>query len=79
MLEELRGRATCSVEEAGRALGIGRSSAYAQARLYLETKGAEGIPVLRFGRLLLVPVPKLLAMLGAGPGGELENNDTVRA
>lgn len=66
MLDELRGRATCSVAEAGQALGLGRSLAYAEARRYLET--GEGLPVLKFGRLLLVPVPRLLALLGVDDG-----------
>ena len=64
-LEALRGRSTCSVEEAGKALGIGRQLAYRMAARYLETRGAEGLPCLRFGRLLVVPVPKLFEMIGA--------------
>jgi excisionase family DNA binding protein len=48
-----------SVEEAAERLGIGRSSAYAAVR-----RGE--LPVIRFGRRLIVPVPaleRLLAML----------------
>lgn len=55
--ERLRGRCTCSIEEAAEALGIGRSTAYAAAR--------EGsLPVLKMRNRLLVPTAKLLAMLG---------------
>jgi excisionase family DNA binding protein len=55
--ERLRGRCTCSIEEAAEALGIGRSTAYAAAR--------EGsLPVLKMRSRLLVPTAKLLAMLG---------------
>lgn len=54
---DLPGRATISVKEAGDILGIGRSAAYAAVR-------AGQIPALRIGRRLLVPVPRLLALLG---------------
>ncbi len=51
------GAATCSVEAAGEVLQVGRCTAYEQA-----TAGA--IPTIRVGRRLLVPVPRLLSMLG---------------
>lgn len=55
--EAVRGRLTCSVPEAGEVLGIGRNAAYRAAH--------DGtIPTLRLGRRLVVPVPKLLALLG---------------
>lgn len=56
-IDELRGRLTVSVPEAGRALGIGRDAAYAAAE-----RGE--IPTLRIGRRLVVPVPKLLDLVG---------------
>lgn len=56
----LEGRATISVEEAATLLGIGRSAAYEAAR-----RGQ--LPTLRLGRRLLVPVPRLLQMIGAAP------------
>jgi hypothetical protein len=59
-LEDLTGRLTCSVPEAGQACGIGRDAAYAAAE-----RGE--IPTLRLGRTLRVPVGKLLQMLGATP------------
>lgn len=70
-LDDLRGRATITLPEAGQVLGIGRDAAYAAA--------ARGeIPSLRCGRRLLVPVPRLLELLGvrtpqtqAGTPGEV--------
>jgi len=59
-LERLRGRQTCSVEEAGRALGIARSTAYAAAH-------DGSLPTIRLSHRLLVPTAKLLAMLGVEP------------
>jgi len=55
--QDIVGRATVSVEEAGRFLGVGRSAAYEAVR-----RGE--IPHLRIGRRLLVPVPRLMALLG---------------
>ncbi len=45
-------RLTITVEEAARVLGISRSVAYESARVYESTGGAQGLPVLRFGRRL---------------------------
>jgi excisionase family DNA binding protein len=53
---ELEERATLTVEEAGRLLGLGRNSAYAAVQ-----RGE--IPVLRFGRRLLVPRAALQRLL----------------
>jgi excisionase family DNA binding protein len=49
---------TITVEQAAQLLGIGRATGYEAAR-----QGQ--LPVLRLGRRLLVPVPRLLALLGA--------------
>jgi hypothetical protein len=49
---------TIDVPVAGQLLGIGRDAAYAAA-------AAGQIPVLKLGRSLRVPVPKLLELLGA--------------
>ena len=54
---ELRGRRTCSVEEAALFLEIGRSTAYAAAR-------DGSLPSLRVAGRILVPTAKLLAMVG---------------
>ena len=40
-------------------LHVGRTFVYEQARLYLATGGAEGLPVRRFGRLLRFPLDEL--------------------
>jgi excisionase family DNA binding protein len=56
-VDEVRHRATITVPEAGRLLGVGRDAAYAAAE-----RGE--LPVLRLGRRLLVPVPRLLELLG---------------
>jgi hypothetical protein len=57
-LDEIRGKATISVPEAGQILGLGSHGAYDAAR-----RGE--IPTLRFGRTLRVPVHALLEMLDA--------------
>lgn len=60
MIEELQGRATISIEEAGRYLSLSRASAYQAAR--------EGtLPTLAFGRRRVVPVGSFLRMLGFDP------------
>jgi excisionase family DNA binding protein len=49
--------------EAGQLLGLGRDSAYRAAE-----RGE--LPTLKLGRRLLVPVPKLLQLLGLDPAAE---------
>ncbi|GAA2184964.1 hypothetical protein GCM10009785_34910 [Brooklawnia cerclae] len=57
-IDDVRGRATIRVwPEAAELLGISKDAAYRAA-------AAGQIPTLRLGRRLLVPVPKLLEMLG---------------
>ena len=53
-----------SVEEAAAVLRIGRGKAYEQARLFLATDGAEGLPVVTFGRCFRVPRAGLEKLLG---------------
>ena len=36
-----------SIEDAGKAIGLSRSAAYAAARQYRKTHGAEGLPNLK--------------------------------
>lgn len=55
-----------TVEEAARILRIGRSAAYEQARRFIATGGAEGLPALRLGRRLRVPREALNRMLAIG-------------
>jgi hypothetical protein len=52
------------VEEAAGVLRIGRTTAYALARKYLDTKGDSGLPVVRLGKQLRVPRIRLEQMLG---------------
>lgn len=62
-LEAIRGRFVCSIDQARLLLDLGRVAAYKLAA----TRGAlaEGVPVLRCGRLFKVPVrPLLRAVLG---------------
>lgn len=56
-LKLLWGRTTCSIEEAAHILGIGRSTAYAAAH-------DGSLPTLRISGRILVPVAKLVAMIG---------------
>ena len=54
-------------------LHVGRTFVYEQARLYLATGGAQGLPCRRFGRLLRFPVDEVDAY-GAptGPAAVVE-------
>lgn len=54
---------TITVEHAGRLLGLGRSASYEAVR-------RSELPVLRFGRRLLVPTAQVLAMLGVDSHNE---------
>jgi len=58
---------TVSVDEAAEILGVSRSTAFDMAREFLAT--GEGLPVLRCGRRLRVPVPRLFRLLGLDPDG----------
>jgi hypothetical protein len=48
-------------------LRLGRTTVYQQARLYLGTGGAEGIPCRRYGRSLRFPAAELEAMASEPP------------
>jgi len=64
LADALRLPPTISVPEAGQLLGLGRYAAYDAVK-----RGE--IPVLRFGRRLVVPTARILAMIGLDmtPGG----------
>jgi hypothetical protein len=53
-----------TVEEAARVLRIGRTAAYALTRVWRQSGGREGLPVVPVGRLLRVPRAALEAMAG---------------
>jgi hypothetical protein len=68
-----------TVEEAADVLRIGRTLAYALARRYEATGGAEGLPVIRLGNCLRVPRWALLELALNGrtvPLGELTADDS---
>ena len=50
-----------TAEEVMEHLQLGRTFVYEQARLYLATGGAEGLPCRRFGRLLRFPLAEVEA------------------
>lgn len=60
------------VEQAQERTQLGRSQLYEQTRLWRESGGKEGIPVVQFGRCLRIPTAALLRMalidLDAGAG-----------
>ncbi|MEK7424557.1 MAG: helix-turn-helix domain-containing protein [Actinomycetota bacterium] len=55
-----------TVDEAARVVRIGRTTAYDIARLFIATEGADGLPVVRFGKQMRVPRYRLEEWLG-GP------------
>lgn len=63
-----RGNEKCTIEEAARRLGLSRGKAYELAR-----RDALGVPVLRFGRKVLIQTRALDRLLG------VEEPNTVRA
>ena len=67
LLPDPRLEPTMSVEAGGSALGIGRAAAYAQAALYEQTDGVQGLPVLRLGHSLRVPTAALWRLVGLDP------------
>ncbi|MBA2282737.1 MAG: helix-turn-helix domain-containing protein [Acidimicrobiia bacterium] len=54
-----------TVEEVMAHLRVGRTFVYEQARLYLRTGGAQGLPCRKFGRLLRFPTAQLETLAGA--------------
>jgi Helix-turn-helix domain len=65
-----------TVPEVMARLRLGRTTVYEQARLYLATNGAEGIPCRRFGRSLRFPTAAFEAPT-AGEGAMRTATDVV--
>ena len=57
------GAVTLTVTEAAGVLGISRGLAYSCANRFIESEGAEGLPVVRLGRRLVVPMHQLQRLL----------------
>ena len=69
-----------TVPEVMARLRLGRTTVYEQARLYLATGGAEGIPCRRFGRSLQVPAAAFnTAAVDRGPDRGAEVVDLTDA
>lgn len=65
LINDLLCRPVLTVEEAAVLLRIGRTKAYAEARRYRDTNGAEGLPVvLNLGKTLRCPTTKIKELLG---------------
>lgn len=57
VLDEVSTKATISVEQAAKVLGVGRTAAYEAAR-----RGE--LPTRKLGRRVVIPVPAMLEWLG---------------
>ncbi len=67
MIPDPREQPTLSVEEAGRLFHLGRTKSYEEVARWRATDGAEGLPVIAFGRTLRVPTAIVLRRLGLEP------------
>lgn len=65
-----------TVPEVMARLRLGRTTVYEQARLYLATDGAEGLPCRRFGRSLRFPAAAL-DLIAAVPTSEQKQRDVA--
>lgn len=62
-LTDLEGRATITVDEAARLIGIGRSAGY-------QAVASGDLPSIKIGRRIVIPVAPLLRMLEVEDAGE---------
>lgn len=70
-----------TVREVMALLRLGRTTVYAQARVYLATGGAEGIPCRKFGRSLRFPSDELARFADdpePRPAGQVEARPAPR-
>ena len=72
-------RPLLTIEEAAAVLRVGRSLAYRLASDYLDSGGTAGMPVLRFGSCLRVPLWALLELATTGRVVRLCDADATRA
>lgn len=63
---------TMTLDDAAGFLGISRSTAYALAAVYGDTRGVEGLPNVRFGARVLVLTAPLLELVQVVPGVGLD-------
>jgi hypothetical protein len=61
--------------ETAKILRIGRNQAYEQARMWLDTGGQRGVPVVEFGCSLRVPKAALMRLAGLPPATEVSQVD----
>ncbi|MEY2451479.1 MAG: hypothetical protein QOD92_1053 [Acidimicrobiaceae bacterium] len=79
MLPDPRSDPFLSVEAAGKLCGLGRSKAYEQARRYIDSNGAEGLPAVEFGRTIRVVTAGLWKIAGLEPPGEPDTRTAPEA
>ena len=60
------------IEQAQELTQLGRSQIYDLTRRWRETGGAEGIPVVQFGRCLRIPTAPLLRLAGMDPATDTD-------
>ena len=60
-----------TIDEAADVLRISRNTAYTLARLWRETDGQKGLPVIELGRSLRVPRAALARLLAGEPAEQM--------
>jgi hypothetical protein len=68
-----------TIDEARELLHIGRTKAYAMAKLWRTTGGQAGLPVVDLGGILRVPRQALVALVAAQAIGPFESPPATRA
>jgi len=59
-----------TIDEAADVLRISRNTAYTLARVWRETDGQRGLPVIELGRSLRVPRAALVRLLAGDPAAQ---------
>jgi hypothetical protein len=68
--------ATMTVEDAAEYVGISRTTAYSEAERYRRSRGAVGLPNLKFGGRVLVVRALLVELLNARTDAVAESADS---